>query len=218
LILKSNDIDKWEIRLKLQSSYYTDWKKPIQPPYESDSYRYEPYKTTYTYLKNPPTSIGGIPIANYLKRDDIDSISKLFVQGKYGFADYDDNLERMLDSSITENPETQKFYFYLLNRVIGLAKSEHYYSQVRYYLRNASDRYFLKNPCGFFEQVKSGPYAYNYFDWQKYLQYGLWEYIRRDGLEYRIKTECPNYSREWKRIEKWMETYYDPDIPPYDGH
>ncbi len=212
-----------EIKLKLQYNYLTDWSKPIQPvvPYEpwvSD------YVNTEHFLSNPPESIGGIPIARYLARNDIDSLSKLFIQGKYGLKkeSYEDN-RYLLDSIYTENPKTKAFYFYLLNRIIGLAKTDfYYYSQLRSDLSYHCSHFLLNDPCYFFQMVKSGPYAYNYMEWKKYFDRRLWyseiETLQKNGTEYRIKTDCGKYLPEFKNIVEWMETYDDPDAPPYDGH
>lgn len=212
---------KGELHLKLQYTYLTDWKKPIAPPVKYEYPDYPVYQEKKYSLSKIPSSIGGIPIANYLKRNDIDSISKLFIQGKYAFYDYDDNLSAMLDSALTQNPETQKFYFYLLNRIIGIAQQTDYHSTTRYFLYQRCSSFFIQNPCYFFEQVKSGPYSYNYFEWKKYLQRGLWweeetEFLQKNGTKYRVISECGKYKSEIENLYKWMDTYIDPAIPVYE--
>lgn len=219
LYLKGNG----EIKFSLKYNYLTDWKKPIEH-FKNTQDWVNDYVNKEHFLTQPPTSISGIPIAKYLARNDIDSLSKLFIQGKHGLKEesYDEN-RYLLDSIYTKNPQTKAFYFYQLNRIIGMAKTDfHYYSQLRNDLSSACSHFFLNDPCYFFQMVKSGPYSYNYMEWKKYLQRGLWnseiETLQKSGTEYRIKTDCEKYLPEFKSIVKWMETYYDEDAPPYDGH
>jgi len=219
LYLKGNG----DIKFSLQYNYLIDWRKPIEHNKNSQTWQSD-YVNKEHFLSNPPASISGIPIGEYLARNDIDSLSKLFIQGKHGLKEesYDEN-RYLLDSIYTKNPQTKAFYFYQLNRIIGMAKTDfHYYSQMRSDLSYACSNFLLHDPCYFFQMVKSGPYSYNYMEWKKYFHRGLWnseiETLQKAGTEYRIKTDCGKYLSEFKNIINWMETFYDEDAPSYDEH
>lgn len=117
-----------------------------------------------------PDTIAGKPLSHYLARPDIDLGAKLYVQGRMKL-----NTDRLtmsiLDSVLTDNPETMPFYAHIFLSCVrpGRGRAFDNFSLLpdETHFLEVGGAFVLKQPCWFFDQVKWGPYASLYPIWAK---------------------------------------------------
>jgi|GEM_PF-2137116 len=165
---------------------------------------------TGLYISKIPARIAGRPLSWYLQRKDIDPFAKLYVQGKMSLSEDEASLQ-ILDSLMTDNPQTAPFYLYVFHTL--LVKDSGVFECVRfvreYDIFDMSERmpaYVRKNPCMFFSQVVRGDYKAYTRCWTGFA--GGW--ITREEalgeLTEKMRSSCG--TRYAKDVEKFWPVYY----------
>lgn len=105
------------------------------------------------------SSINGKPITFYLKHPQIDNYTKMFYQGQFGLMD-DGLTFAILDSVLTDNPETRPFYIYTFNSALRIADGALAES-----IGTECKQFMDKYPCEFISLKSNKRYADNYNKW-----------------------------------------------------
>jgi leucine-rich repeat protein SHOC2 len=158
-----------------------------------------------------PKEIAGRPLEEYLSHPAIDPYSKLYVQRKLALQ-WDPIAQRILDSVLTNNPETQPFYLHLLTTClseVGPKDDWGFDDFVRVeQARTVCAKWVSKQPCNFFAQVKNGPYAALYWGWVHKIQLYNWRDFQSDAayvasLRATMNATCPGlYDKDLAEFEQ----------------
>ncbi|MFZ5551616.1 MAG: hypothetical protein ACOZCO_00765, partial [Bacteroidota bacterium] len=201
------------VKLKLNNSWYPDWRKPVST-YSGNGLPNFPIDTGIV-IRSKPQIINGKPLSYYLAHPQIDSVSKLFITQKLALTYGSGRQDRMADSLLTKNPETFSYYIYQFHRMMEAAKSNGYYEYVvRDELSNACAKFFLQDPGRFFTLIKYGTYKKYFNDWQYLVKDALWdtksEYYMKESIRLTIYNNCPLFINDWNKMLEWIENYVEP--------
>lgn len=123
------------------------------------------------FIPQVPDSIEGKPLSEYLERTDIDSGSKLYMQGKIGMQS-DAHYRTMLDSMLTQNDATRPYYIALILSILSPTNGDpdKNFAGMKFSLYPLVDslgKLTRMHPKWFLDHVLRGPYAHLYPDWIK---------------------------------------------------
>lgn len=174
----------------------------------------------FRLIAHVPKSIAGKPLNEWLKRNDIDTLSRLYVQRKLHMKKK--RLTKILDHVLQTNPGNEAFYFYLFNELIqysrgfdndtiATAYNTHSLNFQKWDISTkvcqVISNYFVKDPCKVFKQVKYGRYKKAYPMWQYYAWLGLGEEL--ETLEPKIRQKLMScgkqYLKDWKQLLQYMK-------------
>jgi len=166
-----------------------------------------------------PAKIEGRSLSTWLKRSDIDSLSRLYVQRKLHMKKK--WLTKMLDHALEANQGNTGFYLYLFNETIQ-------YSRMRFDTTdNAYNRHdmnfekkgiqekvcqyikqcFVNDPCMVFKRMKYGEYKKVYEYWKYYAWMGLGNELEELGpkIKSKLQNGCNQYMKDWKELLQYFE-------------
>lgn len=113
------------------------------------------------------SSINEKSITFFLKHPQIDNYSKMFYQGQFGLMD-DGLTFSILDSVLTNNPETRPFYIYIFNSALRIADGALAES-----IGTECKQFMDKFPCEFISLKSNTEYTDNYNKW---IDFAAFEY------------------------------------------
>jgi hypothetical protein len=145
------------------------------------------------------SSINGKPITFYLKHPQIDNYTKMFYQGQFGLMD-DGLTFAILDSVLTDNPETRPFYIYTFNSALRIADGALAES-----IGTECKQFMDKYPCEFISLKSNKKYADNYNKW---IDFAAFEYyFEENAIESitkkydSLKGKCNGVDSEFEYIK-----------------
>ncbi len=113
------------------------------------------------------SSINEKPITFYLNHPQIDAYSKMFYQGQFGLSD-DGLTFSILDSVLTNNPETRPFYIHVFNSALRIADGALAES-----IGTECIQFMKKFPCEFMALKSNQKYSDNFDKW---IDFAAFEY------------------------------------------
>lgn len=148
-----------------------------------------------------PMEIAGKPLSYYLARQDIDLGAKMYVQGNLKL-NTDALSVSILDSVMTDNPETMPFYAHVFMSCIRPKEaggfSRFSYLPYQEQIKDLSGAFVRKHPCWFLEHVVTGQYSDRYSNWVESGKFEFpGEYLSveelMDAMLEIMQKDCPDF-------------------------
>jgi hypothetical protein len=149
-------------------------------------------KTTIRQLK-------GKPIEYYLNHKAIGETAKLFYKGEYAIYD-DEGTFSIIDSVLTDNAETQPFYFFVFNEMLNISDGA-----ISEYMSSRCTNYVRKFPCDFLRYSSDLIFELDLDKWTSFISFDLYEKINHEEfvrtLDKEIKRDCSSMTTKWSELK-----------------
>ena len=149
-------------------------------------------KTTIRQIHNKP-------IDYYLAHPAIGETAKLFYKGEYAIYD-DAGTFSIIDSVLTENEETQFFYFHLFNEILKISDGA-----ISEYISSVCTNYIRRRPCNFLRYSDDMILEIDLDKWISLVSFDLLEegqyQLFTKSVDQQIKSKCVALAPKWDGIK-----------------
>jgi hypothetical protein len=149
-------------------------------------------KTTIQQLK-------GKPIEYYLNHKGIGETAKLFYKGQYAIYD-DEGTFSIIDSVLTNNVDTQPFYFFIFNEILNISDGA-----ISEYMSSRCTNYVRKFPCDFLRYSSDLIFELDLGKWTSFIGFDLYDKKNYEEfnktLDVEIKRDCSSMTTKWNEIK-----------------